>query len=112
MTIGRRVEQMLQNPETPNELKLKGFANVLLEEWNKEHPQSIESSRSLNMMYSRLLRQDDPQDNLTTIYATWTPKHNGVLKDCLAVGTLFFAKFIFVLGFEKLLTFLFYIHWK
>ena len=33
-------------------------------------------------MYSRLLRQDDPQE-LTTIYATWTPKHNGVLKDCL-----------------------------
>merc|ERR1712062_892529 len=47
-----------------------------------DHPDSSESSRSLNMMYSRLLRQDDPQE-LTTIYATWTPKHNGVLKDCL-----------------------------
>ena len=82
LSVGRKVEQMLQNPKTPNELKLQGFANVLHEEWKKDHPDSSESSRSLNMMYSRLLRQDGPQE-LTTIYATWTPKHNGVLKDCL-----------------------------
>lgn len=88
MEIGRRVEQMLQNSETPNELKLKGFANVLHEEWMKENINSPESSRSLNMMYSRLLRLDDPiqQQNSVadaTICATWTPKHNGVLKTCL-----------------------------
>lgn len=81
ITIGRKVEQMLQNPETPNELKLKGFANVLLEEWSKECPNSSESSRSLNMMYSRLLRQD--QDPEPIIHATWTPKHNGVLFSCM-----------------------------
>ena len=56
LSVGRKVEQMLQNPETPNELKLQGFANVLHEEWRKDHPDSSESSRSLNMMYSRLLR--------------------------------------------------------
>ena len=56
LEIGRKVEQMLQNPQTPNELKLKGFANVLHEEWAKEHPASTETSRSLNMMYSRLIR--------------------------------------------------------
>ena len=53
MEIGQRVQQMLQIPETPNELKLKGFANCLYEEWVKEHPNSPENSRSLNMMYSR-----------------------------------------------------------
>ena len=59
LEIGRKVEQMLQNPQTPNELKLKGFANVLHEEWSKEHPSSTETSRSLNMMYSRIIRQED-----------------------------------------------------
>ena len=33
-------------------------------------------------LFVYICRQDDPQE-LTTIYATWTPKHNGVLKDCL-----------------------------
>ena len=88
MIIGRKVEQMLQDPETPNELKLRGFANVLHEEWEKEHPDSNESNRSLNMMYSRLLRMDDPINMTSTalpdaINATWTPKHNGVLKKCM-----------------------------
>ena len=60
MEVGGRVEKMLRDPQTPNETKLKGFAQVLLDEWSKEHPNSTESSRSLNMMYSRLLRLDDP----------------------------------------------------
>ena len=81
LEIGRKVEQMLQNPQTPNELKLQGFANVLHEEWTKAHPGSTETSRSLNMMYSRLIRQD--ADQVETIFATWTPKHHGVLKHCM-----------------------------
>ena len=35
MEIGGRVEKMLQDHETPNETKLKGFAQVLLDEWSK-----------------------------------------------------------------------------
>ena len=35
MEVGGRVEKMLQDPDTPNETKLKGFAQVLLEEWTK-----------------------------------------------------------------------------
>ena len=85
LEIGRKVEQMLQNSQTPNELKLKGFANVLHEEWTKAHPGSTETSRSLNMMYSRLIRQDADQAETAsqTIFATWTPKHHGVLKTCM-----------------------------
>ena len=35
MEIGGKVEKMLQDHETPNETKLKGFAQVLLDEWSK-----------------------------------------------------------------------------
>ena len=35
MEVGGRVEKMLQDPDTPNETKLKGFAQVLLDEWSK-----------------------------------------------------------------------------
>ena len=35
MEVGSRVEKMLQDPDTPNETKLKGFAQVLLDEWSK-----------------------------------------------------------------------------
>ena len=28
-----------------------------------------------------------PPESTATIYATWTPKHNGVLKTCMASGT-------------------------
>ena len=35
LEIGRKVEQMLQNPQTPNELKLKGFVLLIFDimEW-------------------------------------------------------------------------------
>ena len=35
MEVGGRVEKMLRDPQTPNETKLKGFAQVLLDEWSK-----------------------------------------------------------------------------
>ena len=35
MEVGGRVEEMLRDPQTPNETKLKGFAQVLLDEWSK-----------------------------------------------------------------------------
>ena len=35
MEVGGRVEKMLQDPDTPNETKLKGFAQVLHDEWSK-----------------------------------------------------------------------------
>ena len=88
LAVGRRVEQMMQDPDTPNDIKVQGFANVLHKEWAKVSPRgATESSRSLNMMYSRLIKQgerfEDEEDRPATIMATWTPKHNGVLKNCM-----------------------------
>ena len=113
LEVGRRVEQMLQGKDTPNEVKLEGFANILHAEWKKVQKatngtkQDV-SARAINMMYSRLLREKDPSlysneasveapiKHLTTnnnddvlddvdsrITATWTPKHNRVLRECM-----------------------------
>ena len=112
LEVGRRVEHMLQGKDTPNEVKLEGFANILHAEWKKVQKatngtkQDV-SARAINMMYSRLLREKDPSlysneaslepiKHLTTnnnddvlddvdsrITATWTPKHNRVLRECM-----------------------------
>ena len=94
LEIGNKVETLLQAPDTPNDVKLEGFSNVLYQEWKKSFqppPNSkVEigntSSRAVNMMYSRLLREGlgEPEElNESKIYATWTPKHNRVLKECI-----------------------------
>ena len=108
--VGQRVEKMLQEKDTPNEVKLEGFANILHSEWKKVQKatngtkQDV-SARAINMMYSRLLRENDPSlhsintsqrrqfissgeaDQLddfdSKITATWTPKHNRVLRECM-----------------------------
>ena len=110
LEVGQRVEKMLQEKGTPNEVKLKGFANILHEEWQKlqratNGTKQDVSARAINMMYSRLLRENDPSiysintsyknpqisysqtDQLddfdSKITATWTPKHNRVLRECM-----------------------------
>ena len=110
LEVGRKVEQMLQEKGTPNEVKLEGFANILHMEWRKVQKatngtkQDV-SARAINMMYSRLLRENDPglhstntsvghqqisintddsfEDLDSRITATWTPKHNRVLRECM-----------------------------
>jgi hypothetical protein len=60
LKVGQRVEAMLQNPTTPNEIKLEGFGNLLQSEWKKQaqnYGSGVESVRSLTMMYSKLQRE-------------------------------------------------------
>ena len=92
LKVGQKVEEMLQNPATPNEVKVEGFQNLVLAEWRKQtHPNGSgsESMRSLTMMYNRLQREglklETPGSakEPKTITATWTPKHNHVLLSCM-----------------------------
>ena len=92
LKVGQRVEEMLQNPTTPNEIKLEGFGSLLQSEWKKlDHPNGSgsETSRSLSMMYTKLQKEgliaEEPNEDSEpkVIMATWTPKHNRVLQDCM-----------------------------
>jgi len=52
---------MLRDPSTPNDLKLQGFAAVLVKEWVLANPNlkvdsTIYFSRSLNCTYSKVVR--------------------------------------------------------
>jgi hypothetical protein len=90
LKVGQAVEAVLQNPTTPDDLRMEGFSSLLLAEWRKqEHGAGSESMRSLTMMYNRLKREGlkaeaVAEDSETgEILATWTPKHNRVLVDCM-----------------------------
>jgi len=91
LKVGQKVEDMLQTPTTPNEIKLEGFGNLLQSEWKKQdhaNGSGSETIRSLTMMYTKLqkegLKLEESEDiEPRGIMATWTPKHNRVLQDCM-----------------------------
>ena len=92
LKVGTRVEELLRNRAAPSQAKAEDFGNLLQSEWKKEahhYRAGVESVRSLVMMYTRLQREglikeevnDDSEPRIIT--ATWTPKHNRVLHDCM-----------------------------
>jgi hypothetical protein len=67
------VEAMLRDPSTPNDLKLQGFATVLVNEWLLANPDvkvepTIFFSRSLNCVYSKVVRVISSFDFLKPLY--------------------------------------------
>lgn len=61
--VGQKVEDLLKDPATPNEVKLKGFTEVLYEEWKKafavtnpSEDTSIYSERSINKIYTTVCK--------------------------------------------------------
>ncbi len=77
MEVGKKVEEMMRDQETPNEVKLLGFPNMLFDEWKKANPErdldpKLETSRYLNLMYSRVVRDGPGNDDDDEKPTTWT----------------------------------------
>ena len=54
LNLGQKTEKMIEDPDTPIEMKEKGFAANFCEAWLKEHPESSLSKSKLCMIYTKL----------------------------------------------------------
>ena len=77
LECGRRVEEMMRDQETPNEIKLLGFPSMIYEEWKKANPNrdldpKLESSRYLNLLYSRIVRDGPGLEDEDEKVTSWT----------------------------------------
>ena len=57
LNLGQKVEKMLEDSNTPTEMKAKGFATILHEEWLKQHPESSLTKSKLNWAYIKVERR-------------------------------------------------------
>ena len=54
LKLGQKLEKILEDKNTPQETKEKGFAANLHEEWLKQHPESSLKKSKLCTIYMKL----------------------------------------------------------
>ena len=54
LNLGQKTEKMLEDTNTPEEIKSKGFAANFYEAWLKENPESSLSKTKLCILYTKL----------------------------------------------------------